>query len=205
MTGNGTPLWDRYPGYDALSQQDHWEPATRRVVLDRVYRVPPIRFFSPGEAETLQAVVDTLLPQNDRPSEQRVPIVAYVDEAQHKGEIPGYRYEDMPDERTAWHWGLEGIEQTSLALYRRRFTDLGTDERHAVMARIQKGDPPGQVWQRMPARRFFQSILMAAVARAYYAHPFAWNEIGFGGPAYPRGYYALNHGAREHWEVDEQR
>ena len=23
---------------------------------------------------------------------------------------------------------------------------------------------------------------------AFYAHPLAWNEIGFDGPAYPRGY-----------------
>lgn len=26
---------------------------------------------------------------------------------------------------------------------------------------------------------------------AFYAHPLAWNEIGFDGPAYPRGYKNL--------------
>jgi hypothetical protein len=31
--------------------------------------------------------------------------------------------------------------------------------------------------------------------RVCYAHPYAWDEIGFGGPAYPRGYGALNFGA----------
>ena len=31
------------------------------------------------------------------------------------------------------------------------------------------------------------------------------NEIGFGGPAYPRGYMRLENGAREPWEVDEVR
>ena len=39
----------------------------------------------------------------------------------------------------------------------------------------------------------------------FYAHPWAWNEIGFGGPAYPRGYkvrgQAGAHGGRERWEV----
>ena len=31
----------------------------------------------------------------------------------------------------------------------------------------------------------------------------AWDEIGFGGPAYPRGYLALNHGAPDPWEPRE--
>ena len=28
-------------------------------------------------------------------------------------------------------------------------------------------------------------------ARGFYSHPWAWNEIGFGGPAYPQGYMRL--------------
>ena len=36
---------------------------------------------------------------------------------------------------------------------------------------------------------------------AFYSHPWAWNEIGFPGPAYPRGYLNLGVGGREHWEV----
>ena len=40
---------------------------------------------------------------------------------------------------------------------------------------------------------------------AYYAHPWAWDEIGFGGPAYPRAYTRLERGEPEPWEVEEQR
>ena len=28
---------------------------------------------------------------------------------------------------------------------------------------------------------------------AFYSHPWAWNEMGFGGPAYPRGYKNIGH------------
>jgi hypothetical protein len=42
------------------------------------------------------------------------------------------------------------------------------------------------------------------ITGVYYAHPYAWDEIGFGGPAYPRGYFALNNGAPEPWEAKEQ-
>jgi hypothetical protein len=45
---------------------------------------------------------------------------------------------------------------------------------------------------------------MRYACSAFYAHPWAWNEIGFGGPAYPRGYKYLALGAREPWEVEER-
>lgn len=32
---------------------------------------------------------------------------------------------------------------------------------------------------------------MRMTLSAFYSHPWAWNEIGFGGPAYPRGYMRL--------------
>ena len=41
---------------------------------------------------------------------------------------------------------------------------------------------------------------MRAVLGAFYSHPWAWNEIGFGGPAYPRGYMRLGVGQKEAWE-----
>ena len=39
--------------------------------------------------------------------------------------------------------------------------------------------------------------VMRAVLSAFYSHPWAWNEIGFGGPAYPRGYARFGVGQRE--------
>jgi hypothetical protein len=41
---------------------------------------------------------------------------------------------------------------------------------------------------------------MRMLLAAFYSHPWAWNEIGFGGPAYPRGYARLGVGQRETWE-----
>jgi hypothetical protein len=36
---------------------------------------------------------------------------------------------------------------------------------------------------------------------AFYSHPAAWNEIGFAGPAYPRGYKNTGVDRREPFEV----
>jgi len=46
-------------------------------------------------------------------------------------------------------------------------------------------------------------VLRTAVS-IYYAHPAAWNEIGFGGPASPRGYVRLGFDRRDPWEADER-
>ena len=43
----------RYPGFNVLEEVDHWDEATRRVVLARVEEVPPIRFFTSPEVVTL--------------------------------------------------------------------------------------------------------------------------------------------------------
>jgi hypothetical protein len=67
-----------------------------------------------------------------------------------------------------------------------------------------KPDPDHLVWQRIPVHRFW-AMLMEDCVTAYYSHPWAWDEIGFGGPAYPRGYMRLENGLPEPWEKDEQR
>ena len=46
-------------------------------------------------------------------------------------------------------------------------------------------------------------LWMRYACTAFYSHPSAWNEIGFGGPAYPRGYKNIGLGRREPWEVAE--
>ena len=51
----------------------------------------------------------------------------------------------------------------------------------------------------------FWQLMMGDASDAYYAHPWAWDEIGFGGPAYPRAYTRLERGEPEPWEVEEKR
>jgi hypothetical protein len=48
-------------------------------------------------------------------------------------------------------------------------------------------------------------MLLGDCVSAYYSHPWSWDEIGYGGPAYPRGYMRLENGLPEPWEVDEVR
>ena len=55
-------------------------------------------------------------------------------------------------------------------------------------------------WHEFPAAQVW-SLWTRYACTAFYSHPWAWNEIGFGGPAYPRGYLNPGINARERWEV----
>ena len=61
-----------------------------------------------------------------------------------------------------------------------------------------------EIWEKMPVERYW-ALLVQDCLEAYYAHPWAWDEIGFGGPVYPRAYMRLEHGEPEPWEVEEHR
>ena len=43
------------------------------------------------------------------------------------------------------------------------------------------------------------------IVYAYYSHPSSWNEIGWGGPASPRGYVRTGYDERDPWEAAEVR
>jgi hypothetical protein len=55
----------------------------------------------------------------------------------------------------------------------------------------------------MPCNVFFRERVTHDVLAAYYSHPTAWNEIGFGGPAAPRGYVRMYFNRRDPWEAAE--
>jgi hypothetical protein len=45
---------------------------------------------------------------------------------------------------------------------------------------------------------FFSGRVLHDVCSAYYSHPRAWSEMGFSGPANPRGYVRMCFDRRDH-------
>ena len=75
-TGKPLPAREQpgyYPGFSTLSQQKFWDAATREKVLERVHKIPPIRFFTPEEARLMEAIAAHVLPQDDRMPSRRIP------------------------------------------------------------------------------------------------------------------------------------
>jgi hypothetical protein len=197
----GTP----YPQYDVASAEKwalDWDEKTRRLIQERIENVPPYRFFDPDEARTLEALIDCVLPQEDRSSEDRIPIAPWIDERLYQGEGNGYRYESMPDDGKAYHVALRGLDQAAMILHDSAFANLSRMDQDAVVNKFMDGTIPGSAWSELPAQTFFQQF-MGEVITNYYAHPAAWAEIGFNGPASPRGHIRLRLGTRDPWEAKE--
>ena len=207
----GRPLSPRaqpgyYPGFSTLAQQRFWDAATRAVVLKRVNEPPPIRFFSPDEARLMQAVIDRVVPQDDRDASHRIPIINVIDDRLYNNRIDGYRYENMPPDADAHRLGLQAIDAIARALYSQPFVELPPNQQEIVLQTIHDAKPPAahDIWAKMSCQHYWMLLVQDCV-EGYYAHPWAWDEIGFGGPAYPRGYMRLEHGRPEPWEVEERR
>ncbi len=195
-----------YPGYSTLSQQSFWDAKTRSVVLERINNVPPIHFFSLSELRLMEGICEHILPQVDRDAAHRIPIVNFIDRRLFDNRIDGYRYENMPSDQEAYRLGLKAINDIANRLHGFGFDQLDSLRQDEILKSLHDGKPETahEIWEQLPVHRFWMLLVQDCV-EVYYAHPWAWDEIGYGGPAYPRGYMRLEHGAREPWEVEEQR
>jgi hypothetical protein len=192
--GTTPQMRGRYPDYDVLAAAQHWDPRTRRVVLDRVANVPPIRFFTVQETQTLKAFCDVVTGQD---SEPRIPVLEMVDAKLHAGQLDGFRHHDMPPDPETWRQVAANLDQSA---HERGceggFADASSELQHEIVQQFSEGELD---WE-LPVTKAW-GVVMRGVLGAFYSHPWAWNEIGFGGPAYPRGFARLGPGQREHWEA----
>ena len=195
-----------YPGYSTLAQRAFWDAATRAVVLDRVENVPPLRYFDEAQAATLEAVCARILPQDDREPARRIPIAPQIDRRLYRNESDGYRYEDMPPDGEAYRIALRALDAGARAAHGCDFAALDVGRSEALLVQLHDGTAPAphEAWRGLNVGRFW-TMLVADCSEAYYSHPWAWDEIGYGGPAYPRAYTRLERGEPESWEVDERR
>jgi hypothetical protein len=193
----------RYPGYDVEAKRDtpSWNQATREAIDRRlaVRRMP--RFFSPDEWTTLQAICDRIMPQpSHRP---KAPLAAYVDHKMAENIGDGYRYAILPQQGEAWRCGLRAIDDAARTAFGGAFHTLLPERQDEVLRRAQSGELSGPAWGDMPSTAFFAHRLLPDITHAYYGLPVAWSEIGFGGPASPRGYVRMALNRRDPWEAVE--
>ena len=189
----------RYPDYDCLEHADHWDTLTRKVVLDRIVNVPELAFFDEREAAALGAFCDVVLAQDGEP---KIPVLAFVGQKLEQGKLDGFQYADMPDDRDTWRLVARGLDQAARELDGKPYAEVGPAMQERIADDFAEGNLRGGIWDELDPKRAW-SVVMRAVLGAFYSHPWAWNEIGFGGPAYPRGYSRLGPGLSESWEGDE--
>lgn len=190
MPGGG-----RFPGFDAAAQAAHWDPVTAGVVLSRLGMPPDIRFFTEDEEAIATALCDQLLGTDGEP---RVPVTAMIDARLAEQQTDGWRYADMPEDGQAWRESLRHLEAAARAKFGGPFAECAEGDQRAVIQAVQ--DLGSGDWHGMNAGHVW-SLWTRYACTAFYSHPSAWTEIGFPGPAYPRGYKNPGLDAREPFEV----
>jgi hypothetical protein len=185
----------RFPGFDVLDEVDRWDAVTTGVVLARLSPSPELSFFTGVEQATAEALCDQLLAQHDEP---RVPVAALIDVRLATGETDGWHYADMPEDADAWRQTLAFLDDDANQRYGASFGELTRDQQAGIVQELQNLDR--QPWHGLPANQVW-SLWTRYACTAFYSHPWAWNEMGFPGPAYPRGYKNMGLDRREPFEV----
>jgi hypothetical protein len=193
----------RYPDYDVLAKRHgpSWNDKTREVIAGRLAVTATPLFFSASEFQLVKTIAARIVPQpTTRPT---VPVAALVDRKLHADVADGYRPGGMPRQREAWRRGLRALEAEALAAFRCPFAELSEATQDELLRHAASGELKAADWGNMRCDDFFKHRLLHDVVLAYYAHPTAWDEIGWGGPASPRGYVRLDFNDRDPWEAAE--
>jgi len=98
---------------------------------------------------------------------------------------------------------MDAIEAEAKHRFRRSFNTLDAAEQDIVLHAMNDGTVEAPDWAELPSQMFMRKTLLREIVEIYYAHPAAWSEIGFGGPAAPRGYLRLGTNRRDSWEGEE--
>ncbi len=214
------PQQSRYPGYDVMRKRDtpSWDNATREVIDARLAQRSTPRFCNDAQWRTLSALCSVIVPRS-RPApsaapgepgaddrrwaEPVVPVAAFVDGKLAADQRDGYRNARLPVLRDAWRIGLAALDIESRHAFDAAFADLDEAKQRTLVTRMQRGELEDPSWEGMPCKLFFSLRVLHDIGTAYYSHPRAWNEIGFGGPANPRGYVRMQANRRDPWEPAE--
>ncbi len=180
------------------------------------YRFDGARFFTAAERRCIEAMVERLIPSDERgPGARDANVIGFIDNQlagfYGRGERwymagpfgegtteQGYQYREPP--AGLYRAGIAALEQVcATELGGRGFADLSTGEQDAVLARLEKGDLPfGDV----PARSFFALVMENAI-EGFFCDPLyggnrdmvGWRLVGFPGARYDYRDFLNHNGA----------
>lgn len=177
-SGTTPQMHGRYPDFDVMRHAPHWDRVTREMLEKRVAEPPGCRFFDEHEQLTLGALFDVILAQDREP---RVPVLQMVDAKLYERKFDGFRYAELPD---------DDLTMRIVARQLDGLAELDPDQQHERVKAFADGELE---WEEIDSKLAWKVTSRLAVS-AFYSHPWAFNEIGFRGPAYPRGYMRRNMG-----------
>ncbi|KEO84674.1 gluconate 2-dehydrogenase subunit 3 family protein [Tumebacillus flagellatus] len=193
-------LRTHYPNYDVMREQEQWDEHTREIVQKRLETLQTYAKLTGEEIQLIKAMAALFLDDN------RSGLLAYVVKhfnAKLSSDIgEDQRKVGVPKQKDLIKDGLAALDVLAESEHGNAFAKLSPEQQTSILVGLEREvlTLRTREGRELPARAFFQKMLTETVS-AYYSHPQVWSEIGYGGPAYPRGYYRIEFGLTDPWEA----
>jgi hypothetical protein len=191
------PKQSYYPSYDVLTERENWDSVTQNVITDRTN---PARenYFSPEDKELLINLLPYLFPSHL--GELSIDVITLFENRCANGKVVGYPLGSKLKKLQIIHLGLENMQKQLYTQYETSFSNLTEDMKKKFIEDIQQNIGYLNIWEQVNPSLFFKT-LMKELVQLVYSDPSIWSDIGYGGPAYPRGYYAFGPEQFDSWEA----
>jgi hypothetical protein len=189
----------RYPSFNVLDEKNEWDDHTQQIVTSRTQPIADYQFLNEQEVGILSCLC-SLLVNDDSPDTLEF-VIGHFDQTLYSSPGEGQRKVGVLAAPELIRKGLKAIEQSSQQKYFVPFTKLSTERQNQMIHDISAARAePTEVWNGMLQQALFEKLMRLTV-EAYCSHPRVWSEIGYAGPAYPRGYVRTQLGQLDPWEA----
>jgi gluconate 2-dehydrogenase gamma chain len=119
------------------------------------------RFFDESESATIVALCERIIPADADPGASWAGVVQFIDR-----QLAGYyhRYQQL------YRIGLQGIHQSSLALYNQPFVELSDVQQDELLHKLESNQAPGDLWKQVSAAEFFDRLVDHTI-QGFYGGP----------------------------------
>ena len=186
-----------YPDYDVLALQDEWDANTRQIVKQRL---GPFEFklLSHWQQGMIKALARQLACEGR--DEVLTWIAFHVETELGKPQGEAQRKPGIPPRKELILAGLDALDNWAKAKFFKGFLSLKEAQQLEFLQLLEVGGlPQEEGWDVERQKELFKK-LAGLIITAHYSHPWVWSEIGYGGPAYPRGYVRVELGRVDPWE-----
>ncbi|TDF95073.1 gluconate 2-dehydrogenase subunit 3 family protein [Paenibacillus piri] len=191
-----------YPRFHVLNEKAAWDEHTRSIVTSRTTDVSPYRFLTGKEADALFLICGLLV--NDFSPDVLRFVVGHIDRTLYASTGEGQRQEGVPAAADLIRLGLQALDNCTKSNYYISFHALDRTAQKQLLQSVSGGTAhPQSEWKAVPQQPFFRK-LMSLTVESYCSHPKVWSEIGYAGPAYPRGYVRAQLGQADPWEARQE-
>lgn len=189
----------RYPSFNVLDEKDAWDDHTQQIVTSRNHSMVKYEFLNECEVEILRCVCSLLV--DDSSSGPLEFVISHIDQTLFSSPGEGQRKVGVPAAQELIRQGLEAMEKSSQHMYSISLAELETENQKKMIKDISENKAESSaIWNGVPQKALFEKLMRLTV-ESYCSHPRVWSDIGYAGPAYPRGYVRTQLGQLDPWEA----